>query len=135
MFIIIQYTSSAGLSVLALHHEYDYEAVNPNTLWSQSVRSHCINTVLTLQFQKPEDIFTSIDATPDKKSVESIYQRKTQLEHILLRPDTYVGSVEETTEPMYVFDEEKQAIIKRPVTFVPGLYKIFDEILGEQRRE
>ncbi len=62
--------------------------------------------------------------------MERIYQRKTQLEHILLRPDTYVGSVEETTEPMYVYDEEKDAIIRRTVTFVPGLYKIFDEILG-----
>lgn len=64
-------------------------------------------------------------------SVERIYQRKTQLEHILLRPDTYVGSVEETTENMYVYDAEKNAILKRQVTFVPGLYKIFDEILGE----
>ena len=64
-------------------------------------------------------------------SVERIYQRKTQLEHILLRPDTYVGSVEETTENMYVFDEERNAIVKRQVTFVPGLYKIFDEILGK----
>ena len=67
----------------------------------------------------------------NRLSVERIYQRKTQLEHILLRPDTYVGSVEETTENMYVFDEEKKAIFKREVTFVPGLYKIFDEILGE----
>ena len=83
------------------------------------------------QIRKAENIFTSIDATPDKKSVESIYQRKTQLEHILLRPDTYVGSVEETTEPMYVYDTEKQAIVRKPVTFVPGLYKIFDEILGK----
>jgi hypothetical protein len=31
---------------------------------------------------------------------------------------------------MFVFDDEKQAIVKRSVTFVPGLYKIFDEILG-----
>ena len=30
-----------------------------------------------------------------------------------------------------VFDDEKKAILKRQVTFVPGLYKIFDEILGE----
>ena len=26
------------------------------------------------------------------KTVEQIYQKKTQVEHILLRPDTYVGS-------------------------------------------
>lgn len=63
-------------------------------------------------------------------SVERIYQRKTQLEHILLRPDTYIGSVEESTETMWVFDEQKEAIVRRQINFVPGLYKIFDEILG-----
>ena len=33
-----------------------------------------------------------------KLSVERIYQKKTQLEHILLRPDTYIGSVDHTTQ-------------------------------------
>ena len=28
------------------------------------------------------------------KTIEQIYQKKSQLEHILLRPDTYVGSTE-----------------------------------------
>lgn len=27
------------------------------------------------------------------KSVETVYQKKTQLEHILLRPDTYIGKL------------------------------------------
>ena len=63
-------------------------------------------------------------------SVERIYQRKTQLKHILLRPDTYIGSVEESSENMWVWDEEKEAIVRRQITYVPGLYKIFDEILG-----
>lgn len=31
-------------------------------------------------------------------SVERVYQKKTQLEHILLRPDTYIGSVEPLTQ-------------------------------------
>uniref|UniRef100_A0A8C5K164 DNA topoisomerase 2 n=1 Tax=Jaculus jaculus TaxID=51337 RepID=A0A8C5K164_JACJA len=31
-------------------------------------------------------------------SIERIYQKKTQLEHILLRPDTYIGSVELVTQ-------------------------------------
>ncbi|XP_053554372.1 DNA topoisomerase 2-alpha [Bombina bombina] len=61
-------------------------------------------------------------------SVERIYQKKTQLEHILLRPDTYIGSVEPLTQQMWVYDEE-EGINCRDVTFVPGLYKIFDEIL------
>ena len=28
------------------------------------------------------------------QTIEQMYQKKTQLEHILLRPDTYIGSVE-----------------------------------------
>ena len=28
-----------------------------------------------------------------KKAIEDIYQKKTQLEHILLRPDTYIGAL------------------------------------------
>ena len=58
---------------------------------------------------------------------QEIYQKKTQLEHILLRPDTYVGSVEKITTPMWVHDGER--MVQRSVTYVPGLYKIFDEIL------
>ena len=29
-----------------------------------------------------------------EKTIEETYQKKTPLEHILLRPDTYVGSIE-----------------------------------------
>ncbi|XP_077359532.1 DNA topoisomerase 2-alpha isoform X2 [Festucalex cinctus] len=61
-------------------------------------------------------------------SVERIYQKKTQLEHILLRPDSYIGSVETVTQSMWVYDEDV-GLNCREVTFVPGLYKIFDEIL------
>ncbi|XP_057241268.1 DNA topoisomerase 2-alpha [Malurus melanocephalus] len=65
---------------------------------------------------------------PKKLTVEHIYQKKTQLEHILLRPDTYIGSVEQVTQQMWVYDEDV-GLNCRDVTFVPGLYKIFDEIL------
>ncbi|KAL4629674.1 DNA topoisomerase 2-beta [Arapaima gigas] len=63
-----------------------------------------------------------------KMSVERVYQKKTQLEHILLRPDTYVGSLEPVTQQLWVFDEDAGMNL-REITFVPGLYKIFDEIL------
>uniref|UniRef100_A0A182VUE5 DNA topoisomerase 2 n=1 Tax=Anopheles minimus TaxID=112268 RepID=A0A182VUE5_9DIPT len=63
------------------------------------------------------------------KSIEKIYQKKSQLEHILLRPDTYIGSVEMVKEPMWVFDAEAKKMVQREITYVPGLYKIFDEIL------
>lgn len=38
-----------------------------------------------------------------KLSVERVYQKKTQLEHILLRPDTYIGSVEPITQVSLVY--------------------------------
>jgi len=38
-----------------------------------------------------------------------------------------VGSVERVTQPMYVLQNER--IVEREITFTPGLYKIFDEIL------
>ncbi|BFF94070.1 DNA topoisomerase 2 [Drosophila madeirensis] len=62
-------------------------------------------------------------------SIEQMYQKKSQLEHILLRPDSYIGSVEFTKELMWVYDFEKTRMIQREIAFVPGLYKIFDEIL------
>ena len=64
-----------------------------------------------------------------KKSVEQIYQKKTQLEHILLRPDTYVGSCEKTEALAWVYDKATDRLVQRQMSFVPGLYKIFDEIL------
>uniref|UniRef100_H2Z119 DNA topoisomerase 2 n=1 Tax=Ciona savignyi TaxID=51511 RepID=H2Z119_CIOSA len=60
-------------------------------------------------------------------SVERIYQKKSQLEHILLRPDTYIGSVEPVTQAMWVMT--RVGYVNREITYVPGLYKIFDEIL------
>ncbi|XP_028375125.1 DNA topoisomerase 2-alpha isoform X2 [Phyllostomus discolor] len=68
------------------------------------------------------------DDAKKRLSIERIYQKKTQLEHILLRPDTYIGSVELVTQQMWVYDEDV-GMNYREVTFVPGLYKIFDEIL------
>jgi DNA topoisomerase II len=61
------------------------------------------------------------------RAVEDIYQKKTQLEHILLRPDTYVGSIEHQQQLVWVHDGER--MVQKQVSFVPGLYKIFDEIL------
>ena len=63
-------------------------------------------------------------------TVEQIYQKKSQLEHILLRPDTYIGSVEMLQQEMWIWDFNAEKMVKKEISFVPGLYKIFDEILG-----
>lgn len=73
--------------------------------------------------------------TPDGDGpfqVEQVYQKKSQLEHILLRPDTYVGSTEKVSQTLYVPEtsEDNQPVMaQQQVSFVPGLYKIFDEVL------
>lgn len=64
-----------------------------------------------------------------KQSIEQTYQKKTQLEHILLRPDTYVGSIEHVEQNMWVFDDAKKRMALKKISYVPGLYKIFDEII------
>lgn len=63
------------------------------------------------------------------KSASETYQKLSQLEHVLRRPDTYIGSIEKRTETMWVFDAAKQQMANRSTSYVPGFYKIFDEIL------
>ncbi|XP_038992089.1 DNA topoisomerase 2-like [Hibiscus syriacus] len=60
-------------------------------------------------------------------TIKETYQKKTQLEHILLRPDTYIGSIEQHTQKLWVYENDE--MIHREIKYVPGLYKIFDEIL------
>ena len=68
-------------------------------------------------------------AAKKNKTTTDQYQKLTHLEQILKRPDTYIGSVERTVDPMWVYNSDTEAMESRKVSYVPGLYKIFDEIL------
>ena len=68
-----------------------------------------------------------------KMAVEDIYKKKTHHEHILSSPDTYIGSSDSDTKSMHVYDDATNKIIKKDITFVPGLYKIYDEVLVNAR--
>ena len=70
-----------------------------------------------------------MSANKSSKDASDKYKTITHIEHILLRPDTYIGSVERDQKPMWAFNSESNSIEHREVSFVPGLYKIFDEIL------
>lgn len=67
--------------------------------------------------------------TRKKKTVEQTFTKLTQLEHILLRPDTYVGSAERVQQAVWVWDDASGHMVHKEITYAPGLYKIFDEIL------
>ena len=58
-------------------------------------------------------------------SLEVQYQKKTDKEHILDNPDTYIGSVENVNNPMYVLDND--TIVLKDIDYNPGLFKLFDE--------
>lgn len=68
-------------------------------------------------------------ASKKKKTATETYQKLTQIEHIIKRPDTYIGSVERQDDKMWVYNKTEGIMEYRKVSFVPGLYKIFDEIL------
>ena len=57
------------------------------------------------------------------------YQKFTHHEHVLKLPDTYVGSTEKTTEEIWYFEKTSGRMKKGNVSFVPGEFKIFDEIV------
>jgi len=55
------------------------------------------------------------------------YQRKSDKQHILDNPDTYIGSVENIDSQLWVFNNETDTIHYKPIEYIPGLYKLFDE--------
>lgn len=55
------------------------------------------------------------------------YQRKTDKQHILDNPDTYIGSVENVDADMWVYDDLTEKISLKTIEYIPGLYKLFDE--------
>jgi len=60
---------------------------------------------------------------------EKVFQKKNQIEQILDRPHLYIGSVNMIEEQLWVYDQKKDKMVNRTVKYVPGLLKIFDEIL------
>lgn len=63
------------------------------------------------------------------KTVEETYVKKDPIQHIKDCPDTYVGSLELTEINLWTYDPENETMIQKDVNIIPGLYKIFDEIL------
>ena len=55
------------------------------------------------------------------------YQQKTDKQHILDNPDTYIGSVEKVDADMWIMNEDGSKIIEKNINYIPGLFKLFDE--------
>ena len=62
-------------------------------------------------------------------SIETKYQKLSQIEHILKRPGMYIGPVEPSSQLTWVYNKSKNKMIQKNIKYSPGLYKLFDEIL------
>ncbi|KAG3007040.1 hypothetical protein PC120_g17018 [Phytophthora cactorum] len=69
-------------------------------------------------------------AAADKVIADS-YQHLSDLEHVLVRPDTYIGSSALVEDNIFIadIDSETPHIVKKKIEYVPELIKIFDEII------
>tara|TARA_B100001540_G_C15816779_1_gene648012 strand:- start:667 stop:4191 length:3525 start_codon:yes stop_codon:yes gene_type:complete len=63
------------------------------------------------------------------KKVETKYKKYELLEHIQSLPDTYIGSTELTKIRTYIYSSETKKMVEKEITYIPGLLKIFDEVI------
>jgi len=66
--------------------------------------------------------------TSSSSSNSQKYKKYTQLEHVLARPGMYIGSTENDDIKQWVLGDNGK-MVEKLLTFPPGLFKIFDEIL------
>ena len=55
-------------------------------------------------------------------------QQKTDKQHILDNPDTYIGSVEQIDSDMWIMSDDDNKIIEKNICYIPGLFKLFKSI-------
>ena len=67
------------------------------------------------------------------KKIEERYIKLTHKEHILTRPETYIGSIQKETKHMFIasnYEDIRNVKMEyKEITYVPGFIKIFDEII------
>ena len=61
------------------------------------------------------------------------YKKHTHREHILELPDTYIGSTDTHAESRWIHDTATGKMAYKQLSFNPGFYKLFDEIIVNAR--
>jgi DNA topoisomerase-2 len=62
-----------------------------------------------------------------KEELSHKYQQKTDKQHILDNPDTYIGSIEKIDSDLWIVNDDGTKIIEKNIQYIPGLFKLFDE--------
>ena len=68
-----------------------------------------------------------MSASKENQILTDKYQQKTDKQHILDNPDTYIGSVEKVDSEVWLLNEDDSKIIEKNISYIPGLFKLFDE--------
>ena len=82
-----------------------------------------------VQDQVQDAPIVEVSAPVSDKKVEDKYKKYELLEHILALPDTYIGSIEPQKITSFIYDEETKKMVSNDLTYIPGLLKIFDEVI------
>lgn len=69
----------------------------------------------------------------EEQEIADTFQMKSGIEHVLLVPDTYIGSIAKTSKDLFIYDDCTNKIIEKNIEYIPGLYKLFDEVLVNAR--
>lgn len=67
--------------------------------------------------------------TNEEQELTEKYMKMDQREHIEKLPDTYIGSVQEETRELWIYNLLTETMELKQIKYVPGFIKIFDEIL------
>jgi DNA topoisomerase-2 len=89
----------------------------------------------TLEKDPKDKEIKEVKEIKENKNTE-VYDKTDLHNHILTRPDSYIGSISSIRETMYVPEENEEGDIKmvyKQIEYVQGLYKIVDEVIVNAR--
>lgn len=64
------------------------------------------------------------------KTIEQKYKELSEQQHVILRPNMYVGSIKPELSTQFVFDYKEQIMVQKEVEYVPGILKLIDEVIS-----
>ena len=64
-----------------------------------------------------------------RSKVSNKYVKLDPIEHVIKRSSMYIGSIEEDQYETWIFDETTDKFKKTNIKYVPGFYKIYDELI------
>ncbi len=78
-----------------------------------------------MKLQKTQDTISYLG-----KSLKDTYKTSEQREHVLKRPATYIGTITNSIESVWTYNDILDQIQYKSILFNEGLYKIYDEIIS-----